>query len=289
MSDNDVNFDDYAPANIAKRVEAAGVKKANLNFLSLFLLSVLAGSFIAMGCIFYIMVTFDSTLPSGITRLIGGLVFCIGLILVVVAGAELFTGNNLLVMGLFSRVVRMSQLLKNWGIVYVGNFIGSISVVALMFYSNIWKTGSFGYGAKAVIIAAGKVNLTFTEGLTRGILCNVLVCLAVWMCFGSRQIVGKIAAIIFPITTFIALGFEHSIANMFYLPFGIILKRNPQILDAVAKMSPDLNLSHLTVYGMLGNLLSVTIGNIIGGAVLIGTIYWLIIILPEKRKSKLAK
>jgi formate transporter len=289
LAEQDISFDDYAPADIAKRVEAAGIKKANLNFLSLFLLSILAGSFIAMGCIFYILVTFDSTLPSGITRLIGGLVFCIGLILVVVAGAELFTGNNLLVMGFFSRVVKLSQLLKNWGIVYIGNFIGSMSVVALMYYTNIWKTGSFGYAAKAVIIAAGKVNLTFVEGLTRGILCNALVCLAVWMCFGSRQIVSKIAAIIFPITTFIALGFEHSIANMFYLPFGIILKRNPQVLEAVLKASPDLNLSNLTIYGMLGNIFSVTLGNIIGGAVFIGIIYWLIIILPQKRKNKLAK
>jgi formate transporter len=287
LADNDINFDDYAPADIAKKVEVAGIKKANLPFWSLVLLSILAGSFISMGCIFYILVTFDSTLPSGITRLIGGLVFCIGLILVVVAGAELFTGNNLLVMGVASRVVRFSQLLKNWAIVYVGNFIGSISVVILMFYSNIWKTGAFGYAAKAVIIAATKVNLTFVEGLTRGILCNALVCLAIWMCFGSRQIISKIAAIIFPITAFVALGFEHSIANMFYLPFGIILKRNPQVIEAVLKISPDLNLNNLTVYGMLGNILSVTLGNIIGGAILVGLIYWIIIVLPQKRSKKI--
>jgi formate transporter len=286
LADNDINFDDYAPADIAKRVEAAGIKKADLPFWSVALLSILAGSFIAIGCIFYILVTFDSTLPSGITRLIGGLVFCIGLVLVVVAGAELFTGNNLIVMGVASRVVRLSQLLKNWAIVYIGNFIGSMFVVLLMFYTNIWKTGSFGYAAKAVIIAAGKVNLTFVEGLTRGILCNALVCLAIWMCFGSRQIISKIAAIIFPITAFIALGFEHSIANMFYLPFGIILKRNPQVIEAVLKISPDLNLNHLTVYGALGNILSVTLGNIIGGAVMVGLIYWIIIVLPQKRIKK---
>lgn len=286
MAENDINLDDYASADIAKRVEAAGIKKANLPFWSVVLLSILAGSFIAMGCIFFILVTFDSNLPSGITRLIGGLVFCIGLILVVVAGAELFTGNNLIVMGVASKVVRFSQLLKNWSIVYVGNFIGSMAVVLLMYYTNIWKTGSFGYAAKAVIIAAGKVNLTFVEGLTRGILCNALVCLAIWMCFGSRQIISKIAAIIFPITAFIALGFEHSIANMFYLPFGIIMKRNPQVIEAVLKTSPDLNLSNLTVYGSLGNIFSVTLGNIIGGAVMVGLIYWIIIVLPQKRSNK---
>jgi formate transporter len=286
LAEQDISFDDYAPADIAKRVEAAAVKKAGLPFWSVVFLSILAGSFIAIGGVLLTLATFDSTLPSGLTKLIGGLVFCTGLILVVVAGAELFTGNNLIVMGVASKIVRFSQLLKNWVIVYIGNFIGSLAVVLLMYYTNLWKMGSFGYAAKAVVIAAGKVNLTFAEGLTRGILCNALVCLAIWMCFGARQIISKIAAIIFPITAFVAMGFEHSVANMYLIPIGLVLKNNPNVMDAVTKMSPDLNLSHLTIYGMFGNLLSVTIGNIIGGAVMIGIIYWLIIILPQKRKGK---
>jgi formate/nitrite transporter len=286
LADNDINFDDYASADIAKKVEAAGIKKANLPFLSVTLLSILAGSFIAIGGMLLTLVTFNSTLPLGLTKLIGGLVFCTGLILVVVAGAELFTGNNLIVMGVASKIVRFSQLLKNWIIVYIGNFIGSLAVVLLMYYTNIWKMGSFGYAAKAVVIAADKVNLTFAEGLTRGILCNALVCLAIWMCFGARQIISKIAAIIFPITAFVALGFEHSVANMYLIPMGIILKNNPSVIEAVIKMSPDLNLSHLTIYGMFGNLLSVTIGNIIGGAIMVGLIYWIIIVLPQKRSVK---
>ena len=287
MADNDINFDDYASADIAKKVEAAGIKKANLPFLSVTLLSILAGSFIAIGGMLLTLVTFNSTLPLGLTRLIGGIVFCTGLILVVIAGAELFTGNNLIVMGVASKIVRFGQLLKNWIIVYIGNFIGSLAVVLLMYYTNIWKMGSFGYAAKAVIIAADKVNLTFAEGLTRGILCNALVCLAIWMCFGARQIISKIAAIIFPITAFVALGFEHSVANMYLIPMGIILKNNPSVIEAVIKMSPDLNLSHLTIYGMFGNLLSVTIGNIIGGAIMVGLIYWIIIVLPQKRNKKI--
>jgi len=287
LAENDISFDDYTPAEIAKKVEAAAVKKAGLPFWSIVLLSILAGSFIALGGVLLTLVTFDSTLSSGLTKLIGGLVFCTGLILVVVAGAELFTGNNLIVMGVASKVVRFDQLVKNWIIVYIGNFIGSLAVVLLMYYTNLWKMGSFGYAAKSVMIAAGKVNLTFAEGLTRGILCNALVCLAVWMCFGARQIISKIAAIIFPITAFVAMGFEHSVANMYLIPMGLVLKNNPEVIKTVINVSPELNLSHLTIYGMLGNLLSVTTGNIIGGAIMIGLIYWMIIVLPQKRRTKI--
>ncbi len=286
MSEHDINFDDYAQADIAKKVEAAGVKKANLSFWCLVLSSILAGSFIAIGSILFTLATYDSTLPNGITRVIGGLVFCVGLILVIVAGAELFTGNNLIVMGFISRVVTFKQLMRNWAIVYIGNFIGSLAVVYLFYYTNIWEMGDFAYGAKAVAIAASKVNLTFAEGLTRGILCNALVCLAVWMCFGARQIISKIAAIIFPITAFVALSFEHSIANMSFIPLGLILKNNPNVIEALAKTSPGLNLANLTIYGMFGNLFSVTLGNIIGGALLIGVVYWVITILPQKRKKQ---
>lgn len=285
MSEKDFSFDDYTPSDIAKKVESAGGNKAKLNFLSLFLLSVMAGAFIAIAGEFYTMVIFDSSLSLGLTKLIGGICFSIGLILVVVAGAELFTGNTMIIMAFASRIVTWKQLLRNWSVSYVGNFIGSLSVVFLMFLTNQWKTKEFMLGAKAVQIAATKTNLGFVEAFASAILCNALVCLAVWMCFSARTVISKIAAIIFPITAFVASGFEHSIANMFFIPMGMILKNNPGVLDALSKMSPDLDISRLSMAGLFGNLLPVTLGNIIGGSVMVGLIYWIIILLPQKRKD----
>lgn len=285
MAENDISFDDYAPADIAKKVESAGIKKANLNFLSLVLLSILAGAYIAIAGEFYTLVIFDSNLSFGLTKLIGGLCFSIGLILVVIAGAELFTGNTMIIMAFASRVVTWKQLLKNWVISYLGNLVGSLSVVFIMFLTNQWKTKEFMLGAKAVQIAATKTNLGFVEAFASAILCNALVCLAVWLCFSARTVISKIAAIIFPITAFVASGFEHSIANMYFIPMGIVLKNNPKVIEALNKIAPNLNLSRLNIIGFLGNLLPVTLGNIIGGAIMVGLIYWIIIILPQKRKQ----
>ncbi len=288
MENNDkvINIDDFTPAEMAKKVEAASIRKANLNFMSLVALSVLAGVFIAFGCEFYTLAIFDSNLPLGLTRLIGGITFSVGLILVIVAGAELFTGNNLIIMGVVSRTVSFKQLLKNWSVSYIGNFFGSILLVFVMFLTNQWKLKEGLLGANAVLIAANKVNLTFLEGFTRGMLCNALVCLAVWLCFSARTVVSKIAAIIFPITAFVASGFEHSIANMYFIPYGMLLKNNPKVMDALLKLSPNIDLSNLNILGFLGNLLSVTIGNIIGGAFVVGLSYWFIIVRPERHKLK---
>jgi len=250
------------------------------------MLSILAGAFIALGAEFFTLVVFDSNLSVGLTKTLGGLAFSLGLILVVIAGAELFTGNNLLMMGFASRTVTYKQLLKNWGITYIGNFIGSLSIVFLMFLTNLWKMKDYMLGAKMVLIAADKVNLTFLEAFSRGILCNALVCLAVWLCFSARSVISKIAAIIFPITAFVASGFEHSIANMYFIPMGILLRNNEGVISQIAKMGPDTSLDRLNVMGLLGNLLPVTLGNIIGGAVMVGLVYWLIIILPQKQKNK---
>lgn len=287
MTEQDINFDDYAPADIAKKVESAGVKKANLNFLSLLLLSILAGAYIAIAGEFYTLVIFDSNLSFGLTKLIGGLCFSIGLILVVIAGAELFTGNTMIIMAFTSRVVTWKQLLRNWAVSYSGNFIGSLSVVFIMFLTNQWKTKEFMLGAKAVQIAAAKTNLGFVEALASAILCNALVCLAVWLCFSARTVISKIAAIIFPITAFVASGFEHSIANMYFIPMGIVLKNNPKVIEALNKIAPNLDISRVNIAGLFGNLLPVTLGNIIGGAIMVGLIYWIIIILPQKRKKTL--
>lgn len=267
-------IDAYAPSQMAARVEKAGITKGNLDPLSTLALAMLAGAFIAFGAVLYTYVIHDSTLSAGITRLIGGLVFCLGLILVIVAGAELFTGNNLLVMAYVSRKITLKQLLRNWAIVFAGNFVGSLAIVFLIFLSRHWSLEGSAVGAKAIMIANGKVNLTFWQALSLGVLCNVLVCLAVWLCFSGRSVTDKILAIIFPITAFVALGFEHSVANMYFIPAGLLVKQNPEVL-AVLGGSPDLSM--LTIYGFLiRNLLPVTLGNIIGGGFLVAVIYWFI-------------
>ncbi len=286
MAVRELNFDDYSPAEMEKRVEAASKAKAKLSFLSLFMLSLLAGIFIAIGAEFYTLVVFDSNLSIGLTRVLGGIAFSTGLILVLIAGAELFTGNCLVMMGFASKAVTYKQLLKNWGLCYAGNFIGSLSVVFLMFFTNLWKMEDYMLGAKAVLIASGKVNLTFLEAFSRGILCNALVCLAVWLCFSARSVVSKIAAIVFPITAFVASGFEHSIANMYFIPMGILLKRNDGIKNAITRIAPGASLENLNIIGFLKNLMPVTIGNLIGGAIMVGLVYWLIIVLPERLKRK---
>ena len=286
MQELKFNFEDYSPKDTEERVEQASIRKASLSWLSLIMLSILAGSFIALGSEFFTIVIFDSTLSIGFTRLIGGLCFSLGLILVIVAGAELFTGNNLVIMGFASGVVNYKQVIKNWIGSYVGNFIGSISVVFLMFLTNLWKMENFMLGAKIVQIAADKTNLSFLEGLSRGILCNALVCLAVWLCFSARSVVSKIAAIIFPITAFVASGFEHSIANMYFIPMGLLLKNNQSVIEAINRLSSVPDLSNLNISGFLGNLLSVTLGNIIGGAIMVGIVYWMIIVLPERLKAR---
>lgn len=281
-----ITFDDYSPSDMEKRVEAASAAKAKLSLLSLFMLAILAGSFIALGAEFYTLATFDSNLSYGLTKIVGGVAFSLGLILVIVAGAELFTGNNLAMMGFASRIVTYKQLLKNWGVSYIGNFIGSIGLVVLMYFTNLWKIKESLLGAKAVLIALDKINLTFIEALSRGILCNTLVCLAVWLCFSARTVVSKISAIIFPITAFVASSFEHSIANMYFIPMGIILKNDPSVVKALYEIDPNTSLNRLNMWGFLGNLLPVTIGNIIGGAVMVAIVYWLIIVLPQRLKKK---
>jgi formate/nitrite transporter len=270
------DIDAYVPAQMAARVERAGITKGNLDFFSAFTLAGLAGAFISLGAVFYTFVIHDSNLSMGLTKLIGGLVFSLGLILVIVAGAELFTGNSLLVMAYVSRKITLAQLLRNWAIVFVGNMVGALTIGFLVYLSGHWIDGGSAVGAKALTIANGKVNLTFWQAFSRGILCNILVCLAVWLCFSGRSVTDKILAIIFPITAFVALGFEHSIANMYFIPIGLLLRPNPQVLAAAqTTLSGTLDLTNLTLSGFLiSNLLPVTLGNIIGGGVFIGIVYW---------------
>jgi len=272
--------DAHPPAAVAQKAETVGVTKGKLNTLSTVLLGIMAGVFIGLGAMFCTVVTTDAGLGFGLTKLLGGLVFCLGLVLVVVAGAELFTGNCLIVMSWISGRTRLAQLLRNWGLVYVANLIGSLSLAGLMFYTYQWTFSDYGVGANALLIANAKVNLSFGSALARGILCNALVCLAIWLCFSARTVTDKILAIIFPITAFVAAGFEHSIANMYFIPMGILLAGQPAVLGAAGVTAEGI--ANLSWAGFVGNLVPVTIGNIIGGGILIGVVYWLTYLRSER-------
>lgn len=287
---SDVRIDALLPAEMATRAEYIGVRKAESPFFQTFALSILAGAFIALGAVFATTVGAGSmitagpdgatlgiiSLPYGVTRLLSGIVFCLGLILVVVGGAELFTGNNLIVMAWASGKVRGSALLRNWGIVYFGNFAGALGTALLMLFSKQYLFGKGAVGISAMNTAVAKVNLDFFQAVALGILCNALVCLAVWLTFSARSTVDKIVAIIFPITAFVAAGFEHSIANMYFIPYALLIKQfDPAFTSSIAEKVPNLNSLTWSAF-ITNNLIPVTIGNVIGGALLVAAVYWTI-------------
>ena len=243
--------------------------------LDVFVLGVLAGAFIALGAAFATTVGSGGTdLPYGVLRLLVGLAFTLGLILVVVAGAELFTGNNLIVMAWASRRVSSGRLLANWGLVYAGNFVGAFATALLVFLSKQYTFGGGQVGVTALSIASAKTSLGFGQAIVLGLLCNALVCLAVWLTYGAHTTADKILAIIPPIAAFVALGFEHSVANMYFIPVALLIKTNDSWMDTTGGV-PDV--SGLTWGNFLfDNLLPVTIGNIIGGAIMVGAVYWFV-------------
>jgi len=274
-------IDMLIPPEMATKAEDVGVTKASMGWRNMFLLAILAGAFISLGAIFSTTVTAGAAqqLPYGVTKLLGGLVFCLGLILVIVAGAELFTGNNLIVMAWCSRKISTLQLLRNWVIVYLGNLAGSLITVIFMLQTKQFMFGNGAIGLNILNIAKAKCSLGFTEALMLGVMCNALVCLAVWLCFSARTTTDKILAIIFPITAFVTAGFEHCVANMYFIPIGILVHRTAPdtFWKAIGKNAHDYtSLSWNNFF--LANLLPVSIGNIIGGAVLIGIFYWFIYI-----------
>jgi formate/nitrite transporter len=259
-------FDAYAPKEIAERVESIGVTKARLPLLSQATLGVLAGGFIGLGALYFTFITSDPSLGFATSRILGGVAFSLGLILVVVAGAELFTGNNFLVMAWASRRITTWELARNWLIIYAANFVGALGLVLLVFLSNHWQAAGGAVGANAVKIAYAKAALPFAEAFFRGILCNILVCLAVWLALAGRSVVDKIFAIVFPISAFVAAGFEHSVANMYLIPLGILLQDGTQLA----------NLETLTWTGLVANLVPVTLGNIAGGGVMVALVYYFV-------------
>jgi formate transporter len=258
--------DAYSPEEIAERVQSVGAAKARLPLLTQLILAMLAGGFIGLGALYFSLVASDASLGFAASRLLGGLAFSLGLILVVVAGAELFTGNNLQVMAWAARRITTAELLRNWLVVYLGNFIGALSLALLVLWSQHWRMNGDGVGVTAVKIAAFKAALPFWEAFFRGILCNVLVCLAVWLALAGRTVVDKIFAIVFPISAFVAAGFEHSIANMYFIPLGIMVRER---LGAAA-------LPPVTWAGLITNLVPVTLGNVVGGAGMVAAVYYLV-------------
>ncbi len=226
MANPEVSVDALLPPEMAARAEAIGIRKAAMPFLSMLELAVLAGAFIGAGAFFSTTVTagMAGVVPYGLIRLIAGGAFCLGLIMVVVAGAELFTGNNLIVMAWADRKVTSLQLVRNWGVVWVGNLIGAIATAVIVFVSKQYTFGGGAVGLNALNTANSKTGLDFVQAIALGILCNALVCIAVWLCYSARSTTDKILSIIFPITAFVACGFEHSVANMYFIPIGLFIK-----------------------------------------------------------------
>jgi formate/nitrite transporter len=268
------------PPQIAQRAREVGASKTRQPLTSTLVLAGLAGAFIAIGAVFSTTVLADGgALPYGVARLLAGLVFSLGLVLVVVAGAELFTGDNLVVIAWASRQVSTARLCWIWLIVYVGNFAGAMATAALLYAARQYTFGHGAVGEAALQTAVAKTGLGFGQAVALGALCNALVCIAVWMSYGARSLTDRVLAVIPPIAAFVAAGFEHSVANMYFVPEGLMIKHDGAF---VASVGPVPGLGHLTWSQFLtGNLVPVTIGNIAGGALMVGAVYWFVYLRPR--------
>ncbi len=276
------------PVEIARRAEQIGAQKVRERTGRIFMLAILGGAFIALGAMFATTVLAGSAgvLPFGVSRLLAGVVFCLGLILVIAGGAELFTGNALMVMALAAGHVRLRELLRVWVIVYAGNFVGAIGTAMLVCLSGQPNGGNGAVASVAVKLALDKSSLSFVHAFFLGILCNVLVCLAVWLAIGARTITDKVLAVLFPVSAFVAAGFEHSVANMYLIPLGLFLKA---WTPAASWMSSTVNapdLAALSWPAFFSSLVPVTIGNIIGGGLLVGGVYWFIYLRPSRAPGR---
>jgi formate/nitrite transporter len=281
-----VTIETIMPSDMAVRAEQAGVKRAAMDSLTVLVLGIMAGAFIAFGAIFATTVSAGaSALPYGVGKLLAGLVFSAGLIMVVIAGAELFTGNNLIIMAWASGKVTTGGLLKNWLVVFIGNAIGALATAVLMFYTTQYTFGSGAVGSAALAAANSKAALDFIPALTLGIMCNALVCLASWMCYSARTSVDRVVTIVPPIAAFVAAGFEHSIANIYYIPLGLLIKAGAgdAFWNSIGKTAADFPALTWSNF-LFGNLVPVTFGNIIGGSLLVGAVYWFVYL---RKKSPL--
>ena len=260
--------DCLTPEQIESKAEAAAVKKASMPFVKLFVLAMFAGAFVAFGASFFTAVMGDASLSFAAQRVVGGLTFCLGLELVLLCGAELFTGNSLMVLGKASGKISGKGLLYNWLVVWVGNFAGALTIAVLMYLAAVPQLNAGAVGDAMVAIAAGKVAPAWSTLFFKGILCNVLVCLAVWIGFGARTATDKVVGIILPVSAFVVLGFEHCVANMFFLPMGLMAK-------AAGFGAAVAGADALTLSGLAYNLSAATLGNIVGGILVVGIGYWI--------------
>jgi formate transporter len=263
------NLNAYSPAEIKEAVEKVGVKKANLPLQASFMLAVVAGGSIGLGALYYTIVASDSSLSFAVARVLGGLTFSLGLAIVLVGGAELFTGNNLIVMAWASGTVSTWVMLRNWIIVWLGNFVGALGLACLVFLSHHLDMNGGRIGLSVANTAVAKIQPDFLTLFIKGILCNLLVCMAVWLAYAGRSVTDKIVALILPVSAFIAAGFEHCVANMYFLPLAWLEART-------GSLPADFDASSITLMGIVHNLVPVTLGNIVGGAVLVGGVYWFI-------------
>ena len=266
--------DPFSPPPVADRIKSLGVSKATMPLLQTITLALIAGGFISFGAMYYTVVMTTAGDAFGQARMLGGISFSLGFILVIIAGAELFTGNNLIVMAWAAKMISGKAIIRNWTLVYFSNMAGAFFAVGLIYFSGFLLDGHYAVGATAIDIALHKVDHSAIEAFTRGIFCNALVCLASWMCYAARSVTDKILAIVFPVSAFVAMGFEHCIANMFMIPLGLIASKNPHIVE-VSGYSAE-QLTNLSVSGFLENLVPVTLGNIIGGAVMVALVYYFI-------------
>jgi len=267
-----------SPAQMARVAEDSSVAKASNRPLKSFLLGLTGGGFIALGFVFFTTTQVGAQdMPWGVARLLGGLVFSVGIVLVVLTGAELFTSSTLTLTARASGRITWGQLLKNWGVVYVANFIGALTVVALVFLGGTWRSADGGWGSVVLNSSLAQVSHSFLEAFVLGILCNLMVCLAIWAAYSGRTTTDTILAITMPIALFVAAGFEHSVANMFMIPLGLLIKDTAGAdFWAEAGLAQG-DFSALTWDAFLvDNLLPVTLGNIVGGGVMIGILYWTI-------------
>ncbi|MCY3967386.1 MAG: formate/nitrite transporter family protein [bacterium] len=263
--------DALAPEEIARKIKRTGIGKAKFDLIQTSILGIMAGAFIGLGGIFALTVAVNPDLGTGPARLLVGLAFSLGLLLVVVTGSELFTGNNLMVASFFSRRISGRELTRNWSLAFAANLIGALIVVFLLYLSRWWAQGDYSFSARTIQVANDKVNLAFGTAFVRGLLANILVCLAVWLAVAGRSLMDKMIGIILPITAFVAAGFEHSIANMFFLPLGWLVSTDSSALAAAGLSAGDV--SRLNLAWISHNLLAVTLGNIVGGA-LVGLANW---------------
>lgn len=278
-------FDALLPPEMAAKAEAVGVRKANLPALTTVTLAVLAGAFIALGGVFAATVGAGaSSLPWGVVRLLQGVSFSLGLILVVIGGAELFTGNTLLVMAWMNRKITLAALLRNWALVFAGNALGAVGTAGLVLASRQYTFGGSAVGAALLASAEAKCSLGFAQAVALGVLCNVLVCLAVWLTFSARSTADRVLAIVPPIAAFVAAGFEHSVANLFSVPLAILVRETADArFWSATGLHPE-SFAHVTAGDFVArNLVPVTLGNVIGGAVLVGLVYWSVYLRPAKR------